>query len=196
MAGVLRSKHGCWTCRLRKKKCDEERPCCNTCKSLTITCHGYGPRPSWMSNPEEREAMKVEIGFAVKNPVKKKHTQKLASSTTMRPILPASDLLDNSTSSTDPPHAPPVHHIYASDHEHSDGLPGQDSSHEAQLLRQQCPRVYAHNVFFRPSLSAPISNVRPKPLTRRKRLATLACSPHETTLSHRNRSQRPPSSSS
>ncbi|KAJ5834669.1 C6 transcription factor [Penicillium robsamsonii] len=45
-----RSNHGCWTCRLRKKKCDENRPVCSACISLELECHGYGPRPGWMDN--------------------------------------------------------------------------------------------------------------------------------------------------
>lgn len=43
-----RSTHGCWTCRLRKKKCDENHPSCSRCTSLQIACDGYGPRPYWM----------------------------------------------------------------------------------------------------------------------------------------------------
>ncbi|CAI7588699.1 unnamed protein product [Penicillium pancosmium] len=45
-----RSNHGCWTCRLRKKKCDENRPVCSACTSLELECHGYGLRPEWMDN--------------------------------------------------------------------------------------------------------------------------------------------------
>ncbi|KAJ5550501.1 hypothetical protein N7535_001557 [Penicillium sp. DV-2018c] len=45
-----RSNDGCWTCRLRKKKCDENRPVCSACIGLELECHGYGPRPEWMDN--------------------------------------------------------------------------------------------------------------------------------------------------
>lgn len=45
---VSRSTHGCWTCRLRKKKCDENHPSCFRCTSLRIACGGYGPMPYWM----------------------------------------------------------------------------------------------------------------------------------------------------
>lgn len=44
-----RSKQGCWTCRLRRKKCDEQ--CddssgqCHTCKRLKIRCIGWGDTP-------------------------------------------------------------------------------------------------------------------------------------------------------
>lgn len=47
---AARSNHGCWTCRLRKKKCDENRPVCSACISLELKCHGYAPRPEWMDN--------------------------------------------------------------------------------------------------------------------------------------------------
>lgn len=47
---AARSNDGCWTCRLRKKKCDESRPLCSACISLELECHGYGPRPEWMDN--------------------------------------------------------------------------------------------------------------------------------------------------
>ncbi|KAG5957510.1 hypothetical protein E4U58_005927 [Claviceps cyperi] len=57
MTGILRSKQGCWTCRLRKKKCDEGRPQCSSCDALQITCHGYGPKPLWMDNGERERAM-------------------------------------------------------------------------------------------------------------------------------------------
>ncbi|KAK7229973.1 hypothetical protein V2G26_002143 [Clonostachys chloroleuca] len=57
MSNSLRSKDGCWTCRLRKKKCDELRPQCKTCASLSITCYGFGPRPEWMDSNEKRRAI-------------------------------------------------------------------------------------------------------------------------------------------
>jgi len=51
-----RSIYGCWTCRLRRKKCDENRPSCFKCASLQLDCDGYGPRPDWMDRGElERE---------------------------------------------------------------------------------------------------------------------------------------------
>jgi len=70
MNGALRSKQGCWTCRLRKKKCDEKHPFCSTCESLTITCYGYGSKPDWMDNGEKER----EIAHAIKQVVK--HTSR------------------------------------------------------------------------------------------------------------------------
>ncbi|KAH8800661.1 C6 transcription factor [Xylogone sp. PMI_703] len=57
-----RSIHGCWTCRVRRKKCDETRPSCSVCISLELECHGYGPRPEWMDNGilQRDQALKIK----------------------------------------------------------------------------------------------------------------------------------------
>jgi hypothetical protein len=72
MGGPLRSKHGCWTCRLRKKKCDEVRPHCATCASLTITCYGYGSKPDWMDNGEKEKAIANSLRETVKHTSRRK----------------------------------------------------------------------------------------------------------------------------
>ncbi|KAJ7476037.1 fungal-specific transcription factor domain-containing protein [Mycena latifolia] len=57
-------KGGCWTCRLRRKKCDENREgdSCHTCIRLTIDCLGWGPkRPEWMRDKQAVEAYKADI---------------------------------------------------------------------------------------------------------------------------------------
>jgi hypothetical protein len=58
-----RSLNGCWTCRLRRKKCDENRPSCTRCVSLELECHGYGPKPEWM----DRGAREKEKALKFKN---------------------------------------------------------------------------------------------------------------------------------
>lgn len=42
-----RNRAGCWTCRARRKKCDETRPQCTTCCKLGLDCEGYGLRLKW-----------------------------------------------------------------------------------------------------------------------------------------------------
>ncbi|KAI0635619.1 fungal-specific transcription factor domain-containing protein [Trametes polyzona] len=57
-------KGGCWTCRVRRKKCDEEREgdSCKTCLRLRIKCLGWGPkRPEWMRDKEKVAAYKADI---------------------------------------------------------------------------------------------------------------------------------------
>ncbi|PVH88372.1 hypothetical protein DL98DRAFT_403861 [Cadophora sp. DSE1049] len=72
MSGPLRSKQGCWTCRLRRKKCDERRDVCLICESLSITCYGYGPKPEWMDGGERERAMANSIKQIVKHTSRKK----------------------------------------------------------------------------------------------------------------------------
>ncbi|KAH9945024.1 fungal-specific transcription factor domain-containing protein [Epithele typhae] len=50
--GAVRAKSGCYTCRIRRKKCDEqpnEEGACQTCVRLRLQCLGFGAkRPDWM----------------------------------------------------------------------------------------------------------------------------------------------------
>ncbi|KAK0632618.1 fungal-specific transcription factor domain-containing protein [Immersiella caudata] len=56
MASKTRSSEGCWTCRLRRKKCDEVRPVCNACGALEIDCLYSDEKPEWMDNgPLQKE---------------------------------------------------------------------------------------------------------------------------------------------
>ncbi|KAJ8597306.1 hypothetical protein M405DRAFT_724673 [Rhizopogon salebrosus TDB-379] len=62
--GVPTSRGGCWTCRLRRKKCDEQREgnSCHTCKRLRIECLGWGTkRPEWMRDKKAVEDYKAGI---------------------------------------------------------------------------------------------------------------------------------------
>jgi hypothetical protein len=66
---AIRSTRGCWTCRLRKKKCDESRPECAPCASVNIACH-YGDKPDWISNSfcgkEQLEIIKSQVGVSAR----------------------------------------------------------------------------------------------------------------------------------
>ncbi|KAH8803611.1 fungal-specific transcription factor domain-containing protein [Xylogone sp. PMI_703] len=61
-----RSFTGCWTCRSRRVKCDENLPACHRCTQRGVHCEGYGVRLSWSryapdeadDNPEEHDAYK------------------------------------------------------------------------------------------------------------------------------------------
>ncbi|KAK2757155.1 hypothetical protein CKAH01_17029 [Colletotrichum kahawae] len=50
-AGSKRQKTftGCWTCRERHVKCDEQRPECRRCVAGKFTCQRYGTRLTWFS---------------------------------------------------------------------------------------------------------------------------------------------------
>jgi hypothetical protein len=58
------SKGGCWTCRIRRKKCDEQRQgnSCHTCIRLKIDCLGWGSkRPDWMRDKQAVADYKARI---------------------------------------------------------------------------------------------------------------------------------------
>lgn len=59
-----RSRTGCYTCRLRRKKCDEGTPSCSACKHLGLKCDYK--RPLWWSNNEQRRLQKENIKLIIK----------------------------------------------------------------------------------------------------------------------------------
>lgn len=61
-----RSLNGCWTCRLRRKKCDELRPRCATCKRLGIRCLEYGNKLDYMDGGLKEKKKAGEIKDAIK----------------------------------------------------------------------------------------------------------------------------------
>ncbi|PYI32320.1 hypothetical protein BP00DRAFT_394877 [Aspergillus indologenus CBS 114.80] len=54
-----RSRSGCYTCRLRAKKCDETRPRCLNCNKLGILCQYT--EPSWWRSLEQRKIHRDRI---------------------------------------------------------------------------------------------------------------------------------------
>src|SRR5690349_12799257 len=52
-----RKTAGCWTCRARKKKCDEARPSCSSCRLRAIICYGYDAKPTWMDGGVAEQEM-------------------------------------------------------------------------------------------------------------------------------------------
>ncbi|KAF7587403.1 hypothetical protein BBP40_007263 [Aspergillus hancockii] len=59
-----RSRSGCFTCRLRRKKCDEQHPSCGACINLCVKCEYK--RPVWWGNPEQRRIQKERIKNKIK----------------------------------------------------------------------------------------------------------------------------------
>jgi hypothetical protein len=66
-----RSRTGCYTCRLRRKKCDEGALACTACKHLGLRCEYK--RPMWWSNNDQRRTQKDNIKMIIK---RKKLTEK------------------------------------------------------------------------------------------------------------------------
>lgn len=57
-AAEQRTTNGCWTCRLRKLKCDENPSECRECSRHGLLCAGYGIKPDWKDGGA-REAEKL-----------------------------------------------------------------------------------------------------------------------------------------
>ncbi|EON96004.1 putative c6 transcription protein [Phaeoacremonium minimum UCRPA7] len=66
MASKPRSSEGCWTCRLRRKKCDEVRPVCMACDALEISCLYSEIKPEWMDGAEGQKVKADELKAEVK----------------------------------------------------------------------------------------------------------------------------------
>ncbi|KAK3371247.1 fungal-specific transcription factor domain-containing protein [Lasiosphaeria ovina] len=56
----VRSKTGCFTCRKRKKKCDEAKPRCMNCKKNALVCEGYPERRIWKGAKERAEEERMK----------------------------------------------------------------------------------------------------------------------------------------
>jgi hypothetical protein len=63
--GAVRAKSGCYTCRIRRKKCDEQpnnQGSCQTCVRLRLQCLGFGAkRPEWMREPDSVPILREKI---------------------------------------------------------------------------------------------------------------------------------------
>ncbi|KUJ18759.1 uncharacterized protein LY89DRAFT_732306 [Mollisia scopiformis] len=88
-----RSGTGCWTCRLRKKKCDDARPVCGPCSFRDITCHGYGPKPDFLCSTEDQKREIAKIQRAVSDSFKARRafrvSKKASRPSQIRPVVPA-----------------------------------------------------------------------------------------------------------
>ncbi|KAL5333830.1 fungal-specific transcription factor domain-containing protein [Aspergillus crustosus] len=54
-----RSRSGCFVCRLRRKKCDEERPACKSCSKYGLRCEYK--TPSWWATTELQSRQRERI---------------------------------------------------------------------------------------------------------------------------------------
>ncbi|KAL6869963.1 DNA-binding transcriptional regulator ume6 [Amphichorda felina] len=94
-----RSRTGCYTCRLRRKKCDEGSPMCTACKHLGLGCEYK--RPMWWGNNDARRKHKEDI----KNIIKRKKLSEKSSHTISTSISSPPGLshsLPTSATFTDP----------------------------------------------------------------------------------------------
>ncbi|KAG5929749.1 hypothetical protein E4U42_004676 [Claviceps africana] len=76
VSGRTRSSGGCWTCRMRRKKCAENRPECDTCRALEITCFFQEEKPEWMDGGPRQKDMAAKIKAQVKKQASQRRDRK------------------------------------------------------------------------------------------------------------------------
>ncbi|KAL4946180.1 hypothetical protein BDV06DRAFT_151604 [Aspergillus oleicola] len=108
-----RTKTGCFTCRRRKKKCDEHHPLCNNCVRGGFVCEGYSSRsthkPSTTKTPiplQSKEGFSDIGGQYVHDVTRHDHQQSLMEpidSAKLRPIVVDDDNRPTAQFNTSPP---------------------------------------------------------------------------------------------
>lgn len=66
-----RSRTGCWICRLRKKKCTEEKPSCHNCERLNLDCLYYDEKPDFVTDPIKKKEKLQEIKICTREAKRK-----------------------------------------------------------------------------------------------------------------------------
>lgn len=76
---TMRCSNGCWTCRLRRKKCDENHPVCDACAPLCITCHyDQNDKPEWMDGGVKQEEMAEQLKRKIKEQAHRRRGERMA----------------------------------------------------------------------------------------------------------------------
>ncbi|KAF2092924.1 hypothetical protein NA57DRAFT_69508 [Rhizodiscina lignyota] len=57
---------GCWTCRIRRKGCDNAFPVCRGCEALEIRCYHEKSKPEWMDSGSRQQEMAQKIKAEIK----------------------------------------------------------------------------------------------------------------------------------
>ncbi|KAJ5249169.1 fungal-specific transcription factor domain-containing protein [Penicillium chermesinum] len=94
LSQMNRSSNGCWTCRLRRKKCDERQPVCDACAALYITCYYNQERPEWMDAGVQQEEMAQRIKRQVKDNAHRRRWERVVNSAGIHNIPPSTDVSD------------------------------------------------------------------------------------------------------
>ncbi|KAH9223844.1 fungal-specific transcription factor domain-containing protein [Leptodontidium sp. 2 PMI_412] len=71
---------GCWTCRLRHKKCDETTPTCSACGALEISCLYDKTKPDWMDGGQRQQGAAERVKIEIKRAATRRRGRKRESS--------------------------------------------------------------------------------------------------------------------
>ncbi|KAG4437135.1 hypothetical protein IFR05_007397 [Cadophora sp. M221] len=76
MSTQSKSFTGCWTCRLRHKKCDETTPVCSACGALEITCLYDRTKPDWMDGGQRQQGAAERVKTEIKRAATRRRGRK------------------------------------------------------------------------------------------------------------------------
>ncbi|KAF8270551.1 fungal-specific transcription factor domain-containing protein [Lactarius quietus] len=107
--GAVRAKSGCYTCRIRRKKCDERPNAegrCETCIRLRLQCLGFGQkRPDWLKENNNVTMFREKIkDFLAAQGMIKGHSGSGTRSSDQEGMLVL--VTDHGRSDTSSPHSP------------------------------------------------------------------------------------------
>lgn len=77
MTNSEKNNVGCWTCRLRRKRCDLVRPVCGICSALEISCYSGADKPEWMDNGAKQRQMAQQLKIEVKKRASRRRSKRL-----------------------------------------------------------------------------------------------------------------------
>lgn len=77
MTNSKKNNVGCWTCRLRRKRCDLVQPVCGICSALEIRCYSDPDKPEWMDNDVKRRQMAEQLKAEVKKRASRRRSKRL-----------------------------------------------------------------------------------------------------------------------
>ncbi|KAF1357579.1 hypothetical protein EJ07DRAFT_128325, partial [Lizonia empirigonia] len=69
-ANATRNINGCWTCKVRRKRCDQSLSVCATCTDLGIQCCYGKDKPTWMDGGEVQNSMAKQLTREIKRNAK------------------------------------------------------------------------------------------------------------------------------
>ncbi|KAF5553703.1 C6 zink-finger PRO1A [Fusarium mexicanum] len=122
----MTESQGCWSCRIRRKKCDLGRPVCGICAALHITCHTGSRRPPWFDGGTEQArvaaALKEEVRQGAAHRRQVAHIQRLEERSSSIAIHNDEDQADRNLEDDDKSINRGSHgHYDNGDHRHTDG---------------------------------------------------------------------------
>ncbi|KAH9055219.1 fungal-specific transcription factor domain-containing protein [Lactarius vividus] len=120
--GAVRAKSGCYTCRIRRKKCDERPNAegrCETCIRLRLQCLGFGQkRPDWLKENNNVTMFREKIkDFLAAQGMIKGHSGSGTRTSDQEGMLVL--VTDHGRSDTSSPHSPALSIDSSEDRRHS-----------------------------------------------------------------------------